>query len=391
MKFFIFWQGKPSEQIHNSTNMKRSIFWAFVQKEFFHIFRDTWTTIILLGLPIMMTVLFGFGISTEFKNTRFAVYDPSHDVATQSIVTKLNQSNYFILDRYLTSPEEANQLFKKGEIGLFVVFSERFHENLLHTGDAQVQLITDGTDPNTASLLVGYATNLILNYQQNVSVSATSIPAQIVPTVRLLYNPTMKGVYSTVPGVLGMVLMLVCAMMTSVSIVREKELGTMEVLLVSPLKPIVLILSKAVPYFVLSLIDMVIILFLAVFILHVPIVGSLLLLVVVSLLYIFVNLALGLVISSIAKSQMIAVLISALVLMMPAMMLTGMLFPTENMPLFFRLISNILPAKWFIIAIKSIMIKGMGFSFVFKEIAILIFMGVFLIGVSIKNFKNRLE
>jgi len=199
-------------------------FLAFVKKEFYHIFRDRWTMIILLVLPIMMLILFGFMITTEVKNTKFAIYDPSHDVATQGIVNKLSTSDYFIFKGYLDSPEQIDGVFRKGDIGLVVVFGERFYENMLHTGDAQIQLIADGSDPNTASTLTMYATSLIASYQQDMQ-GSMKIPYQIKPEIKLLYNPTLKGAYNFVPGVMGMILMLVCAMMTSVSIAREKEYG----------------------------------------------------------------------------------------------------------------------------------------------------------------------
>ena len=250
-------------------------FLVFVQKEFYHIFRDRWTTLILLVLPIVMIILFGFGITTEIRNTKFAVYDPSRDIATQGIVNKLETSEYFSLDRYVTSPDEIEPLFRDGEIGFVVVLGENFYENLLHTGNAKIQLIADGTDPNTASTLTSYATILLSSYQQELTGTAGgAIPYQIKTEVRLLYNPSLKSAYNIVPGIMGMILMLICALMTSVSIAREKELGTMELLLVSPMKPILVILSKLVPYLTISIINYITILLLSVFVLKVPIAGK---------------------------------------------------------------------------------------------------------------------
>ncbi|MBA4252050.1 MAG: multidrug ABC transporter permease [Chlorobiaceae bacterium] len=365
-------------------------FLIFTKKEFYHIFRDRWTTLILLVLPILMIILFGFGITTEIKNTKFAVYDPSRDVASQGIINKFSTSEYFTLSEYLDSPEQIEKLFQKGKIGLVIVFSEKFHENILHTGEAQVQLILDGTDPNTALTLTNYATQIINLYQQEQKESK-NILYQIKSEIKLLYNPTLKGEYNTVPGVMGMVLMLICAMMTSVSIAREKELGTMEVLLVSPMKPIIIILSKVVPYFFLSLINLTTILLLSVFVLKVPIVGSLWLLIFVSLIFIFVALALGLLISSVVEKQMVALLISGMALMMPIILLSGLMFPIENMPIVLQWISNIIPAKWFIIAVKNVMIKGLGIASIINEIIILTSMAVILTAISLKKFKTRLE
>ncbi len=230
--------------------------------------------IMLLAFPIIMIILFGFGITTEIKNSKIAIYDPSRDLATQNIATKLETSEYFTLEEYLDSPEKIETVFKQGKVGLLVVFGERFYENLIHTGDAQVLLIADGTDPNTASTLTTYASRIIMMYQQEL-MRIENIPFQIRTEVKLLYNPTMEGAYNIVPGVMGMVLMLICALMTSVSIAREKELGTMEVILVSPMPPLLIVLSKVVPYFTISLINFTNVLLIAVFALEVPVNGSL--------------------------------------------------------------------------------------------------------------------
>lgn len=362
-------------------------FLTFVRKEFYHIFRDRWTTIILLLLPVVMLILFGFMMTTEVKNTRVAIFDPSRDVATQGIVNKFATSEYFIVEGYIDHPNEIESLFRKGKVGLVVVFGERFNENQQHTGEAQIQLIADGSDPNTASTLTMYATQLIQSYQQETP----DLPFQLVPEIKLLYNPTLKGSYNFVPGVMGMILMLICAMMTSVSIAREKETGTMEILLVSPMKSIQIIIAKVVPYFFISILNFTTILLLAVFVLGMPINGSLALLIFISLIYIFASLALGLLISSAVDKQMVALLISAMVLMLPVIMLSGMMFPLENLPAILRWMSHIIPAKWYMIAVKKIMIEGLGIGSVAKELLILSSMAVLLIAASVKRFKYRLE
>ena len=385
MKFSINWHVNPPV-----TPISMEQFITFVRKEFYHIFRDRWTMIILLVLPIVMLILFGFMMSTEVKNTHFAVYDPSRDMATQGIMNKLSMSEYFIFDGYLNSPNQIEKVFRKGKIGLVVVFSGRFFDHMMHTGDAQVQLIADGSDPNTASTLTMYATSLIASYQQDLK-GEMKVPYQIKQDIKFLYNPTLKGSYNFVPGVMGMILMLICAMMTSVSIAREKELGTMEILLVSPMQPFQIIISKVVPYFFLSVINFLTILVISVFVLGVPVIGSLGLLICISLIFIFVSLALGLLISSAVDKQMVALLISAMVLMMPVMMLSGMMFPIENMPWILQGLSQIIPAKWFMSAVKKIMLQGLGFSSVYKEFIVLSFMAIVLVALSIKRFKYRLE
>lgn len=385
MKSFFFLLEK-----HNVRRINMKQFMIFVQKEFYHIFRDKLTLWILLGLPILMLILFGFAITTEVKNTKMAIYDPSRDVATQAIINKLRANDYFIFKRFLKSPDEIEKVFRDGEAGLVVVFSERFYDNLLHTGEAKVQLITDGTDPNTATTLTNYATSIIASYQQELT-SISEIPYQIVPELKLLYNPELKGAYNFVPGVMGMIIMLICAMMTSITIAREKEEGTMEILLVSPMKPVLIIFAKVVPYLALSLVNLATILLLSVFMLKVPIAGNLFVLVTLSLAFIFVCLALGLLISTMVNSQQAALLMSGMVLMTPIMLLSGMIFPVENMPWFLKMLSEIIPARWYILANKKVMIEGLGFDSIIKELVILSGMAVALIAVSLKNFKNRLE
>jgi len=366
-------------------------FLVFTRKEFYHIFRDRWTMIILLILPVLMILLFGYGITTEIKNARFAVYDPSHDLATQKITDKIRNSEYFTLAAYLKSPDQIEDIFQRGETSLVIVFSENFYKNIVQTGEAQILLIADGTDPNTASTLVNYITRLIYAYQMEQAGPGGLPPYQINTEVKLLYNPTLKGAYSTVPGVMGLILMLICAMMTSVSIVREKEMGTMEVILVSPMPPLSIILSKVIPYFAISIVNYITILVLAVFVLNVPIVGSLFLLTLVSLLFIFVSLALGLLISSIVDSQIAALLGSLIGLMLPAVLLSGLMFPIENMPWPLQVIAQFIPAKWFIAIVKDVMIKGLGITYILKELAVLAIMAVVLVTLSLKKFKTRLE
>jgi ABC-2 type transport system permease protein len=364
-------------------------FRTFVKKEFFHIFRDKRTMMILLGIPVIEIILFGFAISTEVRNVRVAVLDPSGDVITRKIIDRIDASEYFILTTKLHTPQEVEQAFRRGEIDLAVVFSHRFLDNL-YTGDAKIQLIADATDPNMAVTQSGYASGIISAAQQELLPAGAS-PATIVPDIRLLYNPQMKSAYNFVPGVMGLILMLICAMMTSISIVREKEIGTMEVLLVSPMKPLLIILSKAVPYFVLSFVNLSSILLLSVYVLHVPIAGSLLALVSVSLLFIFVSLSLGLLISTITQTQIAAMLVSGLMLMMPTMLLSGMIFPVDGMPTILQVISTIIPARWYIDVVRKIMIEGVSITFVAKEIGILSLMAFVLIAVSLKKFKTRLE
>ncbi len=363
---------------------------SFVKKEFRHIFRDRRTMLILLGMPIVQIILFGFAITTEVQNVRVAVLDPAKDASTQLITDKINASKYFDVEYMIDNASEIDALFQHDNIDLAIIFEERFDQNLNHTGKAQIQLIADATDPNTVITEINYATSIIADVQQEM-MATNSIPIQITPEIKMLYNPQMKSAYNFVPGVMGLILMLICAMMTSISIVREKETGTMEILLVSPMKPIYIILSKAVPYFVVSCVNLMNILILSVFVLGVPIAGSLIWLLLVSFIFLMVCLSLGLLISTVAKTQVAAMLMSGMVLLMPVMLLSGMIYPVENMPTVLEWISNIVPARWYIASVKKLMIQGLDISYVFKELLILTSMAVFLIAVSLKKFKVRLE
>jgi ABC-2 type transport system permease protein len=361
-----------------------------VKKEFRHIFRDKRAMLILLAMPIVQIILFGFAITNEVKNVQVAVFDPSRDASTTRITERLQASRYFDVVRRLGSAAEANEAFKEGRVSLAVIFGENFNENLWRTGEAAIQLIADATDPNQAVTLTGYASSIIADYRQEL-LQLHSTPFRITAQVRMLYNPQLQGAYNFVPGVMGMILILICAMMTSIAIVREKETGTMEALLVSPVKPFALIFSKLVPYFTLSVVNLATILLLSVYVLNVPVTGSLPGLMMLSLLYIFVSLALGMLISTLVATQVAAMLASGMALMLPVMLLSGMIFPVESMPEILQWLSSIVPARWYINGVKKLMIEGLPVASSMKEFAVLSLMAAAFVAASIKKFKTRLE
>jgi ABC-2 type transport system permease protein len=363
---------------------------AFVKKEFKHVFRDWRTLIMLFGLPIVQIVLFGFALTNEIKNAKIVVVDNAQDLASQQIINKIESSDFFYVQKAMLTPSQIDAAFKQGKIKLAVVFPLNFNTDLLHLNQANIQVIADASDPNTATALTSYITSIVSDYQSQLTPNS-AMPYTIVPEVRMLYNPDLAGAPDFVPGVMAMVLLLVCVMMTSVSIVREKELGTMEILLVSPVKPLMVIISKAIPYLVLSLVNLSVILLLSVYALNVPVKGSVLLLFGESTLLIIVALSLGLLISTVTKSQQSAMFASMIGMMLPTMLLSGYLFPIENMPIFLQVISNIVPARWYYIIVKAIMLKGLGFSAVWKETLILAGMALFFLILSLRNFKIRLE
>lgn len=363
---------------------------SFVKKEFYQVWRDPKTLLMLFGLPVVQIVLFGFALTNELKNANIVVVDNAKDYASQQIIRKLEGSNFFSVTKTLMSPQQINDAFREGTIKLAVVFPANFYTDLLHLGNAPIQVIADASDPNTSVTLSNYISTIVADYQANLSKESTT-PYTINMQVRMLYNPDLKGAPNFVPGVMAMVLLLVCVMMTSVSIVREKELGTMEILLTSPVKPIMVIVAKAIPYLVLSLVNLAAILLLSVYTLDLPIKGSLLLLVGESTLLIITALSLGLYISTVTQSQQAAMFASMLGMMLPTMLLSGYMFPIENMPVVLQVLSNIVPAKWYYIIVKAVMLKGLGFSYIWKETLILIGMTIFFLLVALRNFKIRLE
>jgi ABC-2 type transport system permease protein len=364
-------------------------FLIFVKKECIHIWRDRRTLIILLGMPVIQILLYGFALTNEVKNSKVAIFDQSKDEATTAISDEIAASRYFNLIKNVYSYKDIEATFRQGKIRMAIVFPQGFRDDLLHTNHAQIQLIADASDPNTANTLTNYATSIINDYQQSIN-NNQQLPYTIKTQLRMLYNPELKGAYNFVPGVMALVLMLVCAMMTSISIVREKEMGTMEVILVSPLKPFRIIIAKTIPYLFVSMLNIASILLLSVYALDVPITGNLGLLMGESILFTITSLSLGILISNTAKTQQTAQFTSMMSLFLPTLLFSGFLFPVENMPVALQVISNIVPAKWYYIIVKAVMIKGLGFSAVWKETLILVAMTIVLLGISIKNFKIRL-
>lgn len=360
----------------------------FVIKEFLHIFRDIRSMVILFGMPIAQVLLFGFAITNEVKDVRISVIDQSNDQHSLALTQKLYASGYFIEGEDIPSVTLIEEGFRKGVTKMVVVIGPGFASKLATGEKPPVQLIADASDPNTASLITTYASGIISDYSRSL------MPGNGLPVIsaepRMLHNPSLKSVYMFVPGIITILLMLVSAMMTSISIAREKELGTMEVLLVSPLKPVEIVAGKVMPYVVLSFINAVTILVLSYFVFDMPVNGSVLLLLAESVLFILLALSLGILISTISNSQQTAMMLSMFALMLPTILLSGFIFPIENMPDVLQWISLIMPPRWFIVIVKSIMLKGTGIAFFWKETLILVAMTVVFLAASVKKFNIRL-
>ena len=357
-------------------------FWSFVIKEAKHIFRDKRTMLILFGMPVVLMFIFGFAITTDVKNVRTVVVTSQMSPQTQQAVDRLAASEYFDIVSTVATPQEAEKMIRSQKADMAVVFNQ--HRN--------VQLMVDGCDPNMSQQWTNYAQQVIIR-----SSSARLLPegrknSQLsIVNLRMLYNPQMRSAYNFVPAIMGVILMLICAMMTSISVVREKERGTMELLLVSPVRPLMVIIAKVVPYLLLAFGIMVIILLMARFVLDVPLAGSLFWIVAVSTLYILLALSLGLLISNIAQTQLVALLMSAMMLLVPNVMLSGMLFPVESMPTVLQWVAAVMPPRYFIDCMRKLMIMGVGIGDVLKEVVVLAAMTIFFLVVALKKFNVRLE
>ena len=349
-------------------------FISFVIKEGKHILRDKRTMLILFGMPLALMLIFGFAITTDVKNVRTVVVTSSMDHLTQHAVDRLAASEYFTITQLVATPRDAERAIRNQKADMAIVFGPDFASKR-----SGVQFIVDGADPNMAQQWTNYATAVMLNADGGATNS------------NMLYNPQLKSAYNFVPAIMGMLLMLVCAMMTSISIVREKEKGTMEVLLVSPVKPLMIIVAKAIPYLVLAFVILIIILLMARFVLGVPLVGSLFWIIVISIIYILLALSLGLLISNVAKTQLVALLLSAMVLLVPIVMLSGMLFPVESMPRVLQWISAVIPPRYYIEAMRKLMIMGVGIKEVAREVLILTGMVAVLMTLALVKFNKRLE
>jgi len=364
-------------------------FTAFVQKEFYHIFRDKRTLLVLFGMPLAQLLLFGYAITTEVNNANIGIYNQSPGQYSGQLIDKIISSDFFMLTENIQSEDQMLSAFRTNKIKIAMVIPPDF-ENQVLRGNATVQLIADGSDPNLASILSTSAEAIIMTWMKNNFAAQINIET-INPEVRWHYNPELKSAEMFVPGVVTIILMLVSAMLTSISITREKELGTIEILYVSPLKPVVIIIGKVLPFAILSILNAILILVMAWLIFAVPVNGSIILLLLESTLFILTSLGLGVLISTVSDSQQTALMLSLFGLMLPTIILSGFIFPIENMPLPLQIISNVIPAKWFLIIIKSIMLKGVGIGYFIKETLVLVGMTALFIGLSIKKYKIRLQ
>lgn len=366
-------------------------FKGFVIKEFKQIYRDKRTLLVLFGMPVIMMILFGFAIRNEIQSTKVAILDLSKDSMTEELIQKIESNRSFNITNYLQAYRKVEPLFQQGDVKAVLIFEKDFKKKMVRNSSANIQMVTDATDPNLARLLQAYTSNIVQDFSSDINAEISIEQAGITPEIRMMYNPELKSVNLFVPGLIAVILMLISALMTSISITREKEMGNMEILLVSPLKPYQIIIGKVLPYLVLSLVNVFTILLLAIFVFDVPFEGSYVLFVVESILFILTALSLGVFISAVANNQQTAMMVSLAGLLLPTVLLSGFIFPISSMPEILQWISHIIPAKWFLIIVRSIMLKGGGISVLWFQTVILVLITLLFMGLSMKRFKVRLQ
>ncbi|MDZ7719332.1 MAG: ABC transporter permease [Balneolaceae bacterium] len=366
-------------------------FKGFVTKEFKQIYRDKRTILVLFGMPVIMMILFGYAIRNEIQSAKVAVLDLSKDTMTRELIQKIESNPSFEITNYLQTYSEVEPLFQEGNVKAVLILEKDFEQKIVRTLNAQIQMITDATDPNLAGLLQAYTSRIVQDFNSELNRDRSIKQAGLTPEIRMMYNPELKSVNLFVPGLIAVILMLISALMTSISITREKEMGNMEILLVSPLKTHHIIIGKVLPYLVLSLVNVITILLLAIFVFGVPFEGSYILFFAESLLFILTALSLGVFISAVANNQQTAMMVSLAGLLLPTVLLSGFIFPISSMPYPLQLISHIIPAKWFLIIVRSIMLKGGGISILWFQTVILMAITLLFMGLSMKRFNVRLQ
>ncbi|MCR4826845.1 MAG: ABC transporter permease [Bacteroidales bacterium] len=359
-----------------------------LKKEFIHIFRDKITLFLVLAMPIALVLLFGFTISSEIRNAKISVLDQANDSQSKQLRKKLSASGYFQIVSYPGSEQETDSDFKLKNIKLALVIPSHFEESLSREHTATLQVINDVSDLNVASILNNYVRAVVHDFESDYN-ATTGMSQNFTINTKMLYNPTSNSVYMFVPGIITLIMILVTALMTSITLAREKETGTMRMLLITPVSKIHIIIGKVIPYMIISFLSTIIILVISVLVFKMPINGSIPFLLFLCVIFMMTAASFGMLISSVSTSQLDAMMITMMGLFLPTVLLSGFLFPLNSMPLFFQWLANIFPAKWFILAIKDVMIKGSGFMDIWRYMLVLFLMAVVFITFSIKQLDKR--
>lgn len=357
-----------------------------LKKEFIHIIRDKITLALVLAMPIALVLLFGFTISTDIRNAKISVLDQAKDSQSKLLVDKITASGYFQVVAYPENEVEIDNDFKNKGIKLAVIIPPHFEEKLSKEHVANLQVINDVSDLNVASILNNYVRAVVQSYTEEYN---QDNQAGFDITTKMLYNPESNSVYMFVPGIITLIMVLVTALMSSITLAREKETGTMRMLLITPVKKIHIIIGKVIPYMAISFIGTIAILIISVTVFKMPINGSLLMLLILCIIFMLTSASFGLLISSISQTQVDAMMITMMGLFLPTVLLSGFLFPLNSMPMVFQVLANVFPAKWFILAIKDVMIKGSGIFDIWMYLLILLVMAVVFIIFSLTRLDKR--
>jgi len=362
---------------------------GLLRKEVYHILRDRRTLVVIVALPILQVILFGYAIRTDVDQVRLAIVDPDPDEMTLALRARFEAADVFRTVAVVPRVDRLDALFQRGAAQGAVVFEPRFAERLGRGMPAGLLIVADATEPNTGSIVQAYAAAVVQAYEREQGASGRRV--QIVPIVRMRFNPTRESSNLFVPGLMAFVLTIVSSLMTAISLTREKETGTMEALLVSPLRPWQIIVGKVAPYLAVGFVAVVGVIVEARLVFNVPLRGSLTLLLLEGLLFILVSLSLGILISARTSSQRVAMMGALAGTMLPTMLLSGFIFPIESMPLPLRAISVLVPARWFVLVARSIMLKGVGLAYLWQPTLVLFAMAVGLLAASTHAFHERLE
>src|SRR5690348_2380623 len=365
-----------------------SAFAGLLRKEWRHILRDRRTLFVVIFMPILQVILFGYAIRTDIADIRLAIVDPSPDATTIELRNRFAGTNVFRIERLLPNAATLDPLFARGTIQEAVVFEPDFATRLSRGLPARVSIVVDASEPNSGSAMQSYALAVIQGYQSELAARDNAV--RIDAEARMRFNPTRASSNLFVPGLIAFVLTIISALMTAISLTREKETGTMEILLVSPLRPLEIIVGKVLAYVVIGFVSVLLVVAEARLVFGVPLRGSLLLLLAEGVLYILTSLSLGILISSRTSSQRVAMIGALAGTMLPTILLSGFIFPIESMPWPLRVVANVVPAKWFVVIARGIMLKGVGLSFLWNETLILLGMTLLLVAAATRSFRTRL-
>jgi ABC-2 type transport system permease protein len=361
-----------------------------VIKEFIQVFRDKRMKAIVFITPIMQLMLFGYAVTTDVNNITTALYDLDRSFESRELARRLESSGYFNIAYFPESPDEIQGLMDRGKVLCAIQISNGFSSDLKRKVPTEIQIIVDGTDSNTATVAMDYAGRIVMGYAKEFAADLRMKPAEIRAEIRAWYNPDLRSRNYNVPGVIAIVIMLVCLLLTSMAVVREREIGTMEQLMVTPLRPVELILGKTIPFAIIGFFDVFLVTIIAVFWFDIPIKGSLHIMPVATAIYLLSVLGIGVFISTIARTQQQA-LMATFLFYVPAVLLSGFMFPIDNMPVIIQYGTYINPLRYFLVIIRGVFLKGNGFGILWPQMLSLLLLGLVVMTLGSLRFRKRMS